>query len=211
MGHKHHHRRVALFASITTVLTCCVVGVALYDYLTPAQGVSAATSLPQINAVYLHDPARPGLPLDVVRPYGVQEVSVVADLTAKGTSVDAIFIDGSVLNTVSSQFLGQQLAWGAYVVGINVPLAALANIPGFQSAGDRPISALQHPSSLADPAKKPIFSFIYKQTFPGGGTQSVWGQEYIYSDSFVLRYIAQTVKNRGTGCPPRCGTAAARP
>jgi len=200
-----HHRSLRLMVSLAVAGALCTGTVALYFFFTSPASVTAQSGMVQLHAVYLHDPTNPGLSLNTIQSHGVQTVTTVADFTSKGASADALIIDASVVSTVDRQYLRQQQERGAYIVGINMPVATLAGIVGV-SASNPPKPMLQHPSSLADPAKKPIFSFVYQQTYPGGGTQWTTGQEYIYTPDFVLKYLATQVKNRGMGCPPRCGT-----
>jgi len=200
-----HHRSLRLMVSVAFAGALCIGSVALYVFFASPANVTAQSGMLQLHAVYFHDPTNPGLSLDAVRSHGVQAVTTAADFTSKGASADALIIDASVVSTVDRQYLRQQQERGAYIVGINMPVATLAGIVGV-SASNPPKPMLRHPTNLADPAKKPIFSFVYQQTYPGGGTQWTTGQEYIYTPDFVLKYLATQVKNRGMGCPPRCGT-----
>ncbi len=189
-----HHRFLRLMVSLAVAGALCISAVALYFFFASPVSVTAQSGMVQTNAVYLHDPASPGLSLNTVRSHGVQTVTTLAEFTSKGASADALIIDASVAGTVDRQYLRQQQERGAYVVGINMPVATLAGILGV-SASNPPKPMLQHPTNLADPAKKPIFSFVYQQTYPGGGTQWTIGQEYIYTPDFVLKYLAPQIGN----------------
>lgn len=87
---------------------------------------------PQINGIYLADPQSSAVRPEQARGYGVRVVSSVPGLVAGSATADAIIIDAARFERVDAVWLATQLRDGKVIAALNVPIARLAALPGYQ-------------------------------------------------------------------------------
>jgi len=115
-----------VFASL--VVAPLLVAITMQNHVAKTE---AAPVLPQINAVYLTDSARPALSRSTVQSFGIRTVSSAADLEKQAANADVVIIDSSLFPQVHQVWLGTQIKQGRAVAALNVPIGKLEALPAF--------------------------------------------------------------------------------
>ncbi len=202
MGRSASRVRRYRWFTLPVIIVVALVATLAFQALTHRTAITAQR--PQLKVIYLPDPADPILDVDVARAWGVQVVPSAAELTsvAMRSDVDAVLLDQSTLDLVSAGWLTGQLQQGRVVVGLNVPINRLVQVPGYNRG-----QGIGTGNYAQDWGGQPFYSWIHQQQQGGRITHEGHASERIYSPEGLLSLLHFKIQAihaaRDRSAPPR--------
>lgn len=195
--------RASCWLAILFVVALLVVATGVD--LAPGHRRLASADAGAINAVYLTAGRSPVLTGAVIRELGIRPVATFAALQAGAASADAIIIDRALLPRVESRWLAEQQRQGKLIVGLDIPIAELA---------DR----AEHAGGVGGYAQgyggRPFYSYLYaircgEARYGGSGSDAIYSARVFLG---LLHFAAEQVDCAARPTPtPATGPARPRP
>lgn len=157
-----------------------LVALACYGVTRPGAAVAQRPASPQVNAVYLVDPANSVLDRDLARAWGVRVVEGVPELLAAAEGAEVIAIEGASFDRVDPQWLVARFKQDRILFTVNVPPSRLMGLTGNSFYDDAFYERLPGRS---------FFACAYQRQQDGRVTHGGSGSDFIYTPEDLLKRL----------------------
>jgi hypothetical protein len=180
MGRATYRPRGNPLAWLVAACALALVALACYDVTRPGSAGAQHPAPPQVNAVYLVDPANSVLDRDLARDWGVRVVEGVPELLAAAEGAEVIAIEGASFNLVDPQWLAAQYRQDRILFTVNVPPSRLMRLTGNNFYDDAFYERFPG---------RPFFACAYQRQQDGRVTHGGSGSDFIYTPEDLLKRL----------------------